>query len=80
MTVNPGYGGQKHIHEMHHKIRRIRYLLEKTGRTDVHVSVDGGVNSSNAKELADAGADVLVSGSFVTASSDPAKAISSLRV
>ena len=79
MTVNPGYGGQEHITAMHRKVGRIRDILDRAGRSDASVSVDGGVNDSNARELTMAGADVLVSGSFITSSSDPASAIASLR-
>jgi len=80
MTVNPGYGGQKHIQGMTEKIRQIRDILDDAGREETLISVDGGVNSSNAVGLASAGADILVSGSFITSSQDPAKAISSLKV
>ena len=80
MTVNPGYGGQKHITAMHEKIRIVRSILDKAGREDVPISVDGGVDSSNAKKLIDAGASVLVSGSYITSSSDRAGAINSLKV
>lgn len=79
MTVNPGYGGQKHISAMHEKIRTVREILDEAGRDDVAISVDGGVDSSNAAELVQAGASVLVSGSFITSSSDRPGAIDSLR-
>lgn len=80
MAVNPGYGGQAHIEDSKEKIASIRKVLKGCGREDVLVSVDGGVNSRNAGKLVAAGADVLVSGSYITASADPAKAIASLRV
>ncbi|MCD4707536.1 MAG: ribulose-phosphate 3-epimerase [Candidatus Sabulitectum sp.] len=80
MTVNPGYGGQKHISAMHGKIRAVRRILDDAGREDVLISIDGGVDSSNAKKLVDAGASVLVSGSYITSSSDRAGAIDSLKV
>jgi len=79
MTVNPGYGGQKHMFAMHEKIHAIRGILDKAGRKDVLISVDGGVDSSNAKKLVQAGASVLVSGSYITSSLDRAEAIDSLR-
>jgi len=79
MAVNPGYGGQLHIEESADKIAAIREILNRSGREDVHVSVDGGVNSGNAGKLIKAGADVLVSGSFITSSGDPAGAVASLR-
>ena len=80
MTVNPGYGGQKHITAMHRKIRTVRDMLNDAGRPDASVAVDGGVTGSNAGDLVTAGADVLVSGSYITSSDDPARAIDSLRV
>lgn len=79
MTVNPGYGGQKHLSHLHGKVGRARELLDAFGGKEALVAVDGGVNDTNSKLLARAGADVLVSGSFVTGSQDPAKAIRSLR-
>lgn len=79
MTVNPGYGGQKHLSHLHGKIGRVRELLDAFGGNEALVAVDGGVNDTNSKLLARAGADILISGSFVTASADPAGAIRSLR-
>ncbi len=80
MTVNPGYGGQKHISLMNEKIRTIRSILDEAGRQNVLVSIDGGVVPSNSGTLVSAGASVLVSGSYITSSSDPVGAIASLRV
>ncbi len=80
MTVNPGYGGQKHISAMHEKIRTVRKFLNEAGRNDAIISVDGGVDSSNAKKLVKAGASVLVSGSYITSSPDRTAAIASLKV
>ena len=80
MTVNPGYGGQKHLSSMHSKVRTVRKILDDSGREDVLISIDGGVDSSNAGKLVDAGASVLVSGSYITSSSDSALAIGSLKV
>ncbi|MCK5785216.1 MAG: ribulose-phosphate 3-epimerase [Candidatus Sabulitectum sp.] len=80
MTVNPGYGGQKHLSSMHSKVRAVRRILDESGREDVLISIDGGVDSSNAGKLVDAGASVLVSGSYITSSSDSALAIESLKV
>ncbi|MEM7701230.1 MAG: ribulose-phosphate 3-epimerase [Pseudomonadota bacterium] len=62
MSVNPGFGGQKFIPSQLEKIRRIRAMIEATGRP-IHLEVDGGVNSDTAKQCVDAGADVLVAGS-----------------
>ncbi len=62
MSVNPGFGGQSFIHSQLEKVRRIRAMIETTGR-DIHLEVDGGVNPETAKLCVEAGADVLVAGS-----------------
>jgi ribulose-phosphate 3-epimerase len=62
MSVNPGFGGQSFIHSQLGKIRRIREMIDATGR-DIHLEVDGGVNAETAKLCVEAGADVLVAGS-----------------
>ncbi len=62
MSVNPGFGGQSFIHSQLDKVRRIRAMIEETGR-DIHLEVDGGVNPETAKLCVAAGADVLVAGS-----------------
>lgn len=62
MSVNPGFGGQSFIHSQLEKVRRIRSMIEATGR-DIHLEVDGGVNAETAKLCVEAGADVLVAGS-----------------
>ena len=62
MSVNPGFGGQSIIPSQLDKIRRIRTMIDRTGR-DIHLEVDGGVNRDTAKLCVEAGADVLVAGS-----------------
>lgn len=79
MTVNPGYGGQEHMTHIHGKVSLARELLDAHGGGEALVAVDGGVNGSNSRALVQAGADILVSGSFVTGSKDPAEAIRRLR-
>lgn len=79
MTVNPGYGGQEHLAHLHGKVSMARELLDSFGGGEALVAVDGGVNDENAEQLVRAGADVLVSGSFVTGAADPAEAIGRLR-
>ena len=78
MSVNPGFGGQSFIENTYQKIIKIRKMLENTG-SQALIEVDGGVNSSNAKSLLEAGADVLVAGSFVFKSDDPQKTIRDLK-
>ncbi|MCD4701848.1 MAG: ribulose-phosphate 3-epimerase [Candidatus Aegiribacteria sp.] len=79
MTVNPGYGGQEHLEYVHDKIQESRRILDCNGGNGALISVDGGVSDANAEKLRSAGADILVSGSFVTGSNDPAAAIEKLR-
>lgn len=65
MTVNPGFGGQRWIPASEGKIRRARDMLQRAGRGDVHLQVDGGVDAETAPLAVAAGADVLVAGSAV---------------
>ncbi len=62
MSVNPGFGGQSFIHSQLDKIRKVRSMIDATGR-EIHLEVDGGVNPETAKLCVEAGADVLVAGS-----------------
>tara|TARA_B100001939_G_scaffold334387_1_gene335300 strand:+ start:16298 stop:16990 length:693 start_codon:yes stop_codon:yes gene_type:complete len=61
MSVNPGFGGQKFIKSQLEKIRRLRRMIDATGR-QIDLEVDGGINVDTAKEAVAAGADVLVAG------------------
>jgi len=79
MSVNPGFGGQKFIPSALRKVAEIREMAEKRNPS-LLIEVDGGVNDKNAKALLEAGADILVAGSFVFKSDDYKKAIESLRV
>ena len=78
MTVNPGFGGQKFIPSTLRKIRQLRDMMAER-KLDVDIEVDGGINAATAKEVIEAGANVLVAGSAVFGSDDLAAAISSLR-
>ncbi|QCT94193.1 ribulose-phosphate 3-epimerase [Caminibacter mediatlanticus TB-2] len=78
MSVNPGFGGQKFIPSVIDKIKELRELAIKKN-PNLLIEVDGGVNDKNAKLLKEAGADILVAGSFVFKSNDYKKAIESLR-
>lgn len=77
MSVNPGFGGQKFIPNTLNKVRQLRQLINETGSKAV-IEVDGGVNEVTGKQLADAGADVLVAGNYVFKANDPLKAIETL--
>lgn len=78
MTVNPGFGGQKFIESQLQKIHTIRQKIIATGR-QIDLEVDGGINPQTAPHVIAAGADVLVSGSYIFGSGDYARAIASLR-
>jgi len=64
MTVNPGFGGQEFIHSQLHKIRRLRQMLDERG-LKTPIAVDGGIDSTTAPLVVEAGATVLVAGSSV---------------
>ena len=78
MSVNPGFGGQKFIPGAVRKVRELRQLIDERGSKAV-IEVDGGVNLETGRLLAEAGADVLVAGSFVFGAADPAATIRDLR-
>lgn len=70
MSVNPGFGGQSFIEGTYDKVRALKQLIEEKNCSTL-IEIDGGVSASNAKQLLEAGADVLVAGSFVFNSSNP---------
>jgi len=78
MTVNPGYGGQTFIPGSINKIGELRSMIDEGGY-DVLIEVDGGVDLQNAPVLVHAGVDVLVAGSTVFSSSNPAEVIRRLK-
>jgi ribulose-phosphate 3-epimerase len=78
MSVNPGFGGQAFIPETLDKCRELAAMRQKGGHKFL-IQVDGGVNDKTAPQLIQAGADVLVAGSYIFGSKDYAAAIKSLR-
>lgn len=78
MSVNPGYGGQRFIPNTLSKVARLREMIARVG-TQTVIEVDGGVNATTAPQLAEAGADVLVSGSYIFNASDPSAVIHELK-
>lgn len=78
MSVNPGFGGQKFIQNAVLKVEQAKNLIHRFG-SHALVEVDGGVNLETGAELVEAGADVLVAGSFVFGSEDPAGTITALK-
>lgn len=78
MSVNPGFGGQKFISRTLPKIKKLRSLIDRTGK-DIRLEVDGGISEENVKEISDAGADTFVMGSAIFNSDDYKKTISAVR-
>lgn len=78
MTVNPGFGGQLFIKESYNKITELRKMID-TGRYDVLIEVDGGIDTVNAAKLIESGVNVLVAGSSVFRSADPEGTIRKLK-
>ncbi|APU10723.1 ribulose-phosphate 3-epimerase [Cellulophaga lytica] len=78
MSVNPGFGGQSFIENTYNKVKALKELITKNNATTL-IEIDGGVTSKNAKALVDAGADVLVAGSFVFKSDNPTDTIKNLK-
>lgn len=79
MSVFAGFGGQKFIPESLDRIRAVRAELDRLGRTDVPIEVDGGIGPGNAADAVAAGASMLVAGSSVFKAEDPAAAITAMR-
>lgn len=79
MTVQPGFGGQAFMRDQLPKIRYITDRLDKIGRKEVILSVDGGINKDTAPVAIEAGANMLVSGSYIFGQNDYGLAIESLR-
>ena len=78
MSINPGFGGQKFEEITYNKVKKLRQMANDQG-LNTHIEIDGGVTSANAKKLLDAGADVLVAGSFIFKSDNPTKTIADLK-
>jgi ribulose-phosphate 3-epimerase len=78
MSINPGFGGQKFEEMTYNKVRKLRQMANDQG-LNTHIEIDGGVTSANAKKLIDAGADVLVAGSFIFKSDNPTQTIAGLK-
>lgn len=77
MSVNPGFGGQKFIENTYDKITQLKKIIEFK-KCNTLIEIDGGVTNKNAKQLVDAGADVLVAGSYVFGAENPKHTITDL--
>ncbi len=78
MSVNPGFGGQSFIENTYSKIEKLKTLIIRKGASTL-IEIDGGVTNKNAKQLVEAGADVLVAGSFVFKAVNPISTILDLK-
>ena len=78
MSVNPGFGGQSFIENTFDKVKQLKDLISRKGASTL-IEIDGGVTNKNAKALVNAGADVLVAGSFVFKSKNQPNTIKDLK-
>ena len=78
MSVNPGFGGQKFIYEALPKVKELRQMIDEKNASCL-IEIDGGVGLQNAERIIQAGVDVLVAGSAVYKSDDPANTILKLK-
>lgn len=78
MSVNPGFGGQVFIENTYRKIHDLKEMILKYNSKAL-IQIDGGVTDKNSEQLYEAGADVLVSGSYIFGASDPAEAVRKLK-
>lgn len=78
MSVNPGFGGQSFIEKTYDKISKLKEIITRNGASTL-IEIDGGVTDKNAKQLVEAGADVLVAGKYVFKASNPTETIAGLK-
>lgn len=78
MSVNPGFAGQSFLPYTVEKARRLRTMIEKE-RLAVKIAMDGGIGSSNIRQVGEAGVEICVAGSAVFKAEDPAQAITDLK-
>lgn len=79
MSVNPGFGGQSFLPLIYEKIKQLRQMIDRKN-LKVFIEVDGGVNGLNVSDLDEAGADIVVAGSYIFSSQDYKTAINSLKL
>jgi ribulose-phosphate 3-epimerase len=78
MSVNPGFGGQKFVSGSLDKVRRLRQMIIEKG-VNVRIEIDGGIDETNAADVIDAGAEILVAGTAIFGKDDPAAAVRRLK-
>ena len=77
MSVNPGFGGQSFIENTFEKVKELKELIQSS-ESSCQIEIDGGVTNENAKKLVQAGANILVAGSYIFKSKNPSETISKL--
>ncbi len=78
MSINPGFGGQKFEDMIYNRVKKLRAMADAQG-LNTRIEIDGGVTDKNAKALVDAGADVLVAGSYIFRSENQPETIKHLK-
>jgi len=78
MSVNPGFGGQSFLPQVLPKVRRLRQMIDASGR-DIDLEIDGGIGPDNARLVTEAGANVLVAGSCIFGQKDRGLAMERIR-
>ena len=78
MSVNPGFGGQSFIKNTYNKVKELKKIINKS-KASTLIEIDGGITNKNANILIDCGADILVAGSYVFSSKNPAETIAKLK-
>ena len=78
MSVNPGFGGQSFIPNALSKIKRLKQMIMEKGYNHIEIEVDGGIKLNNIQEVAEAGADIIVSGSGIF-NGKPAETIAEMK-
>jgi len=79
MSVNPGFGGQTFIPRSEHKVRAVRALLDAAG-SKAPIEIDGGIDLSNVSRVVEAGVEIVVAGSAIFNTPDPAAATRALKL
>ncbi|PWJ42000.1 ribulose-phosphate 3-epimerase [Sediminitomix flava] len=79
MSVNPGFGGQKFIEKTYDKVRDLKNIIDRNNAHTL-IQIDGGVDDKNADKLVEAGASILVAGSYVFGNEDPKSAIEKIKI
>lgn len=78
MSVNPGFGGQSFIERTYDKVKQLKEIITRNNASTL-IEIDGGVSDKNAKQLVEAGADVLVAGNYVFRAENPVETVASLK-